>query len=267
VNAGSHDEARLIKLTYTPRKPTGSVALVGKGVMFDSGGLSLKTNEGMKDMKMDMSGAAAVLAVMTALRVIKPKVQVVAYLCCTDNLPSGTALKVSDVITYRNGATVEVLNTDAEGRLVLADALILAAESDADAIVDIATLTGSAQAALGPRIAALMSSSDSLASQLASSAERADEAVWRMPLPPEYRKMLDSDVADMKNVGGPLAGALTAGLFLQEFTGGKPWAHLDIAGPMRTEADEDWKVKGASAWGVRTLIELVERIDVEALLR
>ncbi len=259
VNAGSANPPRLVKLTYTPRNPVATVALVGKGITFDSGGLSLKPSDGMKDMKMDMSGAGAVLAAMTALRVTRPKVKVIGYLCCTDNLPSGTAMKVSDVITYRNGTTVEVMNTDAEGRLVLADALILATEAKVDAIVDIATLTGACMVALGTRVAGLMGNHDGWIGQVQQAARAADEPVWHMPLPAEYRKLLDSEVADLKNIGGPHGGMLTAGLFLQEFVGTTPWAHLDIAGKERIDADEGWLVKGATGFGVRTFLELLDR--------
>ena len=202
VNKGSDEPPRLIKMTYSPRNPTGSVALVGKGITFDSGGLSLKSGEGMMSMKIDMSGAAAVLATMSALKATKPKVKVVAFLCCTDNMPSGTALKPGDVITIRNGKTVEVLNTDAEGRLVLADGLSLAVEENVDAIVDLATLTGAVVAALGNRIAGVMGNDDDWMSQVRSAAARADENVWPLPLPTEYRRFLDSPVADMKNIGG-----------------------------------------------------------------
>ena len=177
VNKGSDEPPRLIKMTYSPRNPSGSVALVGKGIMFDSGGLSLKSGEGMMSMKIDMSGAAAVLATMSALKTTKPKVKVVAFLCCTDNMPSGTALKPGDVITIRNGKTVEVLNTDAEGRLVLADGLSLAVEEKVDAIVDLATLTGAVVAALGNRIAGVMGNDDDWMGQVRSAAARADENV------------------------------------------------------------------------------------------
>ena len=202
VNRGSDEPPRLIKLTYTPRNPTGSVVLVGKGIMFDSGGLSLKSGEGMMSMKIDMSGAAAVLATMTTLKATKPRVKVIGFLCCTDNMPSGTALKPGDVITIRNGKTVEVLNTDAEGRLVLADGLSLAVEEDVDAIIDLATLTGAVVGALGNRIAGVMGNDDVLMEQVRDAASRADELVWPLPLPAEYRKFLDSPVADLKNIGG-----------------------------------------------------------------
>ena len=248
VTRGSDEPPRLIKLTYTPRNPTGSVALVGKGIMFDSGGLSLKSGEGMMAMKIDMSGAAAVLATMTALKATKPRVKVIGFLCCTDNMPSGTALKPGDVITIRNGKTVEVLNTDAEGRLVLADGLSLAVEEEVDAIVDLATLTGAVVGALGNRIAGVMGNDDSLMDQVRDAASRADELVWQLPLPSEYRKFLDSPVADMKNIGGTSVlgsgggggGALTAGLFLKEFVSDVPWVHIDLAGPAMADADDTY---------------------------
>jgi len=210
-------------------------------------------------MKMDMSGAAAVLAALTVLPDLKPKVKVVGYLMCTDNMPSGSAMKLGDVLRMRNGKTVEIHNTDAEGRLVLADGLSLAVEDGADAIVDIATLTGACIVALGQKVAGVMGTNDAWIAQVRSAAERADEAFWPLPLPPEYRKLLDSEVADLKNVGGPYGGALVAGLFLKEFTGDVPWAHLDIAGPMRSDADEGWLSKGGTAFGVRTLVELLDR--------
>jgi leucyl aminopeptidase len=259
VNRGSVEPPRLVKLTYSPRSASGTVALVGKGVMFDSGGLSLKTNDGMLTMKLDMSGAAAVLAAMSVLPAVRPNVKVIGYLCCTDNMPGADAQKVSDTITYRDGTTVEVMNTDAEGRLVLADALILAAEAGVDAIVDIATLTGACVGALGKSIAGVMGNHDGWTAQVRAAADAADEGVWPLPLPAEYRKLLDSEIADLKNVGGPFGGALTAGLFLKEFVGDTPWAHLDIAGPMRSDADDGWLSKGATAFGVRTFVELLER--------
>jgi leucyl aminopeptidase len=262
VNQGSEEPPRMVKLTYSPRSARGTVALVGKGVMYDSGGISLKPSDAMHaSMKMDMTGAAVVLATMSALAVTKPKVRVVGYLMCTDNMPSGKAMKLGDVLTIRNGKTVEIHNTDAEGRLILADGLSLAVEEGVDAIVDIATLTGAAMAALGTKIAAVMGNNDSWVGEVEDAAARSDEKVWRLPLPPEYRKLLDSEVADMKNVGGPYAGALTAGLFLQEFVGQVPWAHLDIAGPMRSDADEGWLSKGATGFGVRLLLELLDRYE------
>jgi leucyl aminopeptidase len=231
---------------------------VGKGITFDSGGLSIKTAEGMETMKTDMSGAAAVLATMAALPDLAPDVAVLGIVPATENMPGGRATKPGDVLTIRNGKTVEVLNTDAEGRLVLADGLSLAVESGVDAIVDLATLTGACIVALGPRIAGLMGNDDRWTDQVRSAAERAGEAVWRLPLPEEYRRSIDSDVADVKNIGSDrYGGALTAGLFLREFVGDVPWAHLDIAGPARSGEDEGYLRKGGTGWGVRTLVELL----------
>lgn len=259
VNKGSVEPARMIKLTYQPRQAQGTVALVGKGVMYDSGGISLKPSDpSHASMKMDMSGAAAVLAAMSVLHITKPRVAVIAYLMCTDNMPSGSALKMGEVMTIRNGKTVEIHNTDAEGRLVLADGLSLAVEENVDAIVDIATLTGACMGALGLKYAGLLSNNDDWAAQVNAAATKADERMWRLPLVPEYRKLLDSEVADMKNIGGPYGGAITAGLFLQEFVGGKPWAHIDMAGPMRVDGDDGWLSKGATAYGVRTFVELLD---------
>jgi leucyl aminopeptidase len=257
VNAGSTEPPRMIKLSYVPRNPKAHVALVGKGVMYDSGGISLKpTNPSHAMMKMDMSGAAAVLAAMTSLKELGCRNQVTAWLMCTDNMPSGSALKLGDVLTIRNGKTVEVHNTDAEGRLILADGLSLAAEAKPDAIIDIATLTGSALAALGTDIAAVIGSDDAVIAGVQMSAESTDEPVWQLPLAKDrYRKLLDSMVADMKNVGGPYAGATTAAIFLSEFVGDVPWAHIDMAGPMNIESDSGWKAKGATGYGARLLID------------
>ena len=261
VNKGSVEPPRLVKLVYTPRGAArGHVALVGKGVMYDSGGISLKPSDGMHVMmKMDMTGAAVVLAAMSALKALKPKVKVTGWMCCTDNMPSGSAMKLGDVLTIRNGKTVEIHNTDAEGRLVLADGLSLAVEEAPDAIVDIATLTGAAMGALGPKYAAVMGNEQGWVDQVTAAAGRADERLWQLPLPAEYRKLLDSNVADMRNIGGPYGGALTAGLFLKEFVGTTPWAHLDIAGPMNSDSDEGWLTKGATAYGVRTFLELLDK--------
>lgn len=259
VNAGSALPPRLIRLSYTPPGDVrGTVVLVGKGITFDSGGLSLKTAESMTTMKTDKSGAAAVLGAMSALAFLAPPVRVLAIVPATENMPSGTAVKPGDVFTARNAKTVEVLNTDAEGRLVLADALALAAEEAPDAIVDVATLTGACLVALGDKWAGLLSNDDAVAGAVEAAARRAGEPVWRLPLPPEYRKHLDSEVADLKNIGVRNGGALTAGLFLQEFVGDVPWAHLDIAGPARAESDESYVPKGATGFATRTLLEFVE---------
>jgi leucyl aminopeptidase len=258
VNRGSTEPPRLIKLTYTPRQPLGTVALVGKGVMYDSGGISLKPSDGMHVlMKMDMTGAAVVLATMSLLPALKPRVKVVGFMCCTDNMPSGSALKLGDVLKIRNGKTVEIHNTDAEGRLVLADGLSLAVEEEPDAIVDIATLTGAVMGALGKKVAGVMGNDQAWLDDVLAAAERTDERTWQLPLVDDYRKLLDSNVADLKNVGGPYGGAIIAALFLREFVGDVPWAHLDIAGVMDSDADEGIFNKGATAFGVRLLVELL----------
>ncbi|HZP29227.1 MAG TPA: leucyl aminopeptidase [Acidimicrobiia bacterium] len=260
VGQGSARPPRFLKIDYNPGgRADGRLALVGKGVVFDSGGLSLKTAAGMETMKTDMSGAAAVVATMSVLRGLGVKARVTGYVPLVENMPSGTAIRPGDVLRIRNGKTVEVLNTDAEGRLILADALSLATEDRADAIVDLATLTGACLVALGEKIAGLMTNHDDWGAQVRAAADRAGEPVWPLPLPKEYRKLIDSEIADIKNVSaGGYGGALTAGLFLQEFVGDVPWTHLDIAGPARAGNDDGYLVKGGTGFGVRTLVELVE---------
>ena len=257
VNKGSIEPPRVIRLTYVPRNPRGHLVLVGKGVMYDSGGISLKPSDGMHAlMKMDMSGAAAVLAAMGALKALKCRANVTGYLMCTDNMPSGSAYKLGDVLTFRNGKTAEIHNTDAEGRLVLADGLSLGVEAKPDAIVDIATLTGAVIGALGQKVAGVLGNNQQIIDRVKAAAAEADEAIWQLPLERGYRKLLDSNVADMKNVGGPYGGAITAALFLDEFVGDTPWAHLDIAGPMNSDADDGWLSRGATGFGTRLLIQL-----------
>ncbi len=260
VNRGSSQPARFVELTYEPEgRPRGSIALVGKGITFDSGGLSLKTADGMLTMKDDMGGAAAVLAAMTACRDLGVKTRVRGFLPLTDNMTGGDAQRVGDVITYANGRTVEVLNTDAEGRLVLADALIAASNERPDAIVDIATLTGAQQVALGNKVAALYANDERWADQVLGAADTAGEAMWRLPLVDDYRRDLDSKVADLRNVTGHrYAGSITAALFLREFVGdGIAWAHLDIAGPAFIDSDDGENAAGGTGFGVRTLVQLV----------
>ena len=263
VNAGSVEEPRVIRLDYTPEHPNGrSIAFVGKGIMYDSGGISLKPSDPMHfAMKMDMAGAAAVLAAVLALPSLGCETAASAYLMCTDNMPSGSAMKLGDVLSIRGGTTVEVKNSDAEGRLVMSDALVLASEREPDAIVDVATLTGAALAALGTHTAALFGTDERLVEQVESSAGRADESVWRLPLERRYRPQLDSQIADISNMGGKHAGATTAALFLAEFTAGIPWAHLDIAGTMQAEADDAWRTQGATGFGTRLLIDLALTFD------
>ncbi|KAA0233627.1 MAG: putative cytosol aminopeptidase [Acidimicrobiales bacterium] len=258
VNRGSAEPARFVKLVFEPPSARSSLALVGKGITFDAGGLSIKTAEQMSAMKGDMSGAATVMGAMSVLPAIGARTEVTAYLPMTDNMLGGDAMRPGDVLTARNGKTIEVLNTDAEGRLILADALALASEDRPDAIVDVATLTGACAVALGTRIAGLMGNGTGLVEQVEAAAGRAGERVWRLPLPEDYRRQLDSNVADLKNVGTRHGGALTAALFLREFVAeGIPWAHLDIAGPAFADAVDGENPKGATGFGVRTLIELV----------
>jgi len=258
VGMGSERSPRFVRLEYAPPGARSTLAMIGKGVVFDSGGLSLKTSAGMEQMKTDMSGAAAVLSAMSALGSTGVRTRVVGYIPLVENMPSGSAYRLGDVIRYRNGKTVEVMNTDAEGRLILADALALAADDGADAMIDLATLTGACMVALGLQVAGLMGNHQGWIDQVRDAAARSGEKVWPLPLPPEYRRLLDSEIADMKNVGGQYGGALTAGLFLQEFVSGVPWVHLDIAGPARAESDNGINVKGGSGFGVRTLLELAQ---------
>ncbi|MDQ3737648.1 MAG: leucyl aminopeptidase [Actinomycetota bacterium] len=259
VNQASAEPPRMVKLTYRPARARQHVALVGKGVTYDSGGISLKPSDEMHAMmKLDMSGAAAVLATMSALAPLGSRSAVTGFLMCTDNMPSGSALKLGDVLTIRNGKTVEVHNTDAEGRLILADGLSLAAEEAPDAIIDIATLTGACMVALGAKMAGLFGNDEALMGRIRSAGDNVSEPVWPMPLARDhYRKLLDSNVADMKNIGNRYGGAIQAAIFLSEFVGDVPWAHLDIAGPMMSGEDDGIWSKGGTAFGTRLLIDLL----------
>ena len=258
VSRGGPEEPRFIKLRYAPTgRPKKKIALVGKGLTFDSGGLSLKPAKSMQTMKIDMSGAAAVLGTMHAVSQLKPRVQVTGYVPSSENMPSGTAQKPGDVIRYRNGKTVEVLNTDAEGRLILADALIAARDDKPDIIIDLATLTGACMVALGSRVAGLFSNDEKLIDDLMASGRKAGERLWPMPLVEEYKTDIKSNIADIKNIGGGYGGAITAALFLQEFVADTPWAHLDIAGPAFSERALPYTPRGGTGFGVRTLINYV----------
>jgi leucyl aminopeptidase len=263
VGRGSGNPPRLTRVAYTPPKAKAHVALVGKGITFDSGGLSLKPPTAMETMKTDMAGAATVLAAVLAAARLKLPVAVTAWLPSAENMPSGTATRPGDVLTMYGGTTVEVLNTDAEGRLVLGDALVRAGEDSPDAIVDIATLTGAQVVALGNRVAGLMSNDDAFRQTVADVAGAAGEAVWPMPLPPELRDKLDSPIADLQNVGpagNRDGGMLVAGHFLAAFVpAGTPWAHLDIAGPSWHGGEAyGYTPKGATSFGLRTLVGIVE---------
>ena len=260
VNAGSSEPPRMIQLTYEPASPTGRLAFVGKGIMYDSGGIALKPADLVHAaMKNDMSGAGAILAAFAELAELGCTTAVTGYLMCTDNVPSGTAMALGDVITIRGGTTVEVLNTDAEGRLVMADGLVLAAQADNDAIVDIATLTGATQRAFGRDIASVFGNDDTLVDQVKAAADATDELVWPMPLHRPYRSMLSSGVADMSNMAYGDGGAITAALFLEEFVDDVPWAHVDIAGTAQADRDSSWTTAGCTGFGARLLLELAIR--------
>jgi len=259
VAQGSTQEPRFVHLAWTPPGARRRVVVVGKGITFDSGGLSLKTNEGMLDMKTDMAGAAAVLAAVVAAAEEKLPVEVHALAACTENMPSGNAYKLGDVIRSLDGKTVEINNTDAEGRLTLADALSFGARFKPDAVLDFATLTGACMVALGPHTAGVMSNDDALANELLSAAQRAGEDMWRLPLPPRLVEQLKSDVADFKNTGERWGGALTAGLFLQEFVGSVPWVHVDIAGPSSANKEHGHVPKGGTGFAAAAILEFLRR--------
>ena len=266
VNRGSELPPRVVEMSWRAgKRGAPTIALVGKGITFDAGGLSIKTAAGMSTMKCDMAGGAAVIGAMSALPSLKPDVNVKAWVPMTDNMLGGDATRVGDVLRIRNGKTVEVLNTDAEGRLILADGLSLASEAKPDAVIDLATLTGAAVVSLGNDYSALMSNNESFASQVLAAADAVGELAWRLPLPSRYRKLLDSPIADMKNIGGNYGGAITAGLFLQEFVAeGLPWVHLDIAGPAFSDASSELAPKGATGFGVRMLVRLIQSFEAPA---
>jgi leucyl aminopeptidase len=261
VNRGSQEEPRFITIHYKPPgKPRKKIALIGKGITFDSGGLSLKPSKSMETMKLDMAGGAAVIATMSRLPYLRPAAEVIGYIPTTDNLPGPNAQKPGDIIRYLNGKTVEVLNTDAEGRLILADALALAAKQKPDYMINLATLTGACMVALGSQVAGLFSNDQALADTVLRCARESGEKLWQLPLVKEYRDDIKSSIADMKNIGGGHGGAITAALILQEFVEDIPWAHLDIAGPAFTERDVPTCPKGGTGFGVRTLLRFFASI-------
>ena len=262
VGQGSSYAPRMVILRHVPRKASAeTIALVGKGITFDSGGVSLKPGDHMWEMKGDMAGAAAVLYTMRALGKLRPDVKVVGILCCAENMPDANAQRPGDIFTAKNGKSIMVDNTDAEGRLVLTDGLARAGEEGASHIVDIATLTGAVVRALGPSVAGVLGTDRDLIARLTRSGENHGEAFWELPLVEEYKDALKTPYADLNNIAsGGLAGAITAGLFLREFVPEKAaWAHLDIAGPMFR--DKEWKYyeAGAVGFGVKTLVDLCER--------
>jgi leucyl aminopeptidase len=263
VGRGSANPPRLVRLAYRPDQASSHLAIVGKGITFDTGGLSLKPAEAMIGMKTDMAGAAAAAAALVAIATMGLPVSVTVYAALAENMPSGTATRPQDVLRMYGGTTVEVLNTDAEGRLVMADALVRAGEESPDLLVDVATLTGACMVALGTRVAGVMSGDDAVAATVKAAADTAGESVWPLPIPEEMRGKLDSHVADIANIGNRYGGALQAAAFLRDFVAdGLAWAHLDIAGPARnTEGPYGYTPKGGTGFGVRTLVALAEQMS------
>jgi leucyl aminopeptidase len=259
VAAGSKEPAKLIVLEYTPQQRSiNTLALVGKGITFDAGGLSLKSTENMLEMKGDMMGGAVVLSTVAACAKLKLPLHVIGIIPATENLPSGSALKVGDVITSHSGKTIEVLNTDAEGRLILADALSYSQGFKPDAVVDMATLTGSIKIALGTICAGLFGNRTALKTRMIRAGVVSGERIWEMPLWDEYREFLKSDLADIKNVGGRPGGSILAAKFLQNFVGDVPWIHVDIAGVDFKEKDDSYHSKGATGFGARLLLQFLK---------
>ncbi len=261
VSAGSVRQPRLLILRYAGTKQQPPLALVGKGVTFDSGGLSLKPSEGMLSMKCDMAGAATVLGAMQAIAKLELETPVVGLVGLVENMISGSSLKLGDVLTARSGKTIEIHNTDAEGRLVLADVLNVALDEHPAQIVDLATLTGACVVALGVDIAGLMANNSTLQAQLQSAAATVGEELWPLPMHEYFSEQISSKVADIKNVGeGRWGGAITAAKFLQEFVGTTPWAHLDIAGPAFADSPKPHLDAGATAAMLRTIVQLAENL-------
>ena len=262
VARGSEEPARLIVLRYAPKAATpadGLLALVGKGVTFDTGGISIKPSEGMDQMKYDMSGGAAVIAAMQAIAQLRVPIPVLGVVPAVENMPSGRAYKPGDVLRSMSGKTIEVLNTDAEGRLILADAIAYAKKLGATRVVDAATLTGAVSIALGDVNAAVLGTDQSLIAEIIEAGREVGEKFWQLPLDEEYSKQIKSDIADIKNVGGRKAGTITAAAFIKEFTEGLKWAHLDIAGTAWSDDAKPYRAKGPTGLPVRTFIRLVER--------
>jgi leucyl aminopeptidase len=268
VGQGSRNEPRLVHLTYEPserRNHRPTLVLVGKGLTFDAGGLSIKTSEGMMEMKIDMGGAAAVLGAMQAIAHIRPDVTVHGVIGAAENMPDGNAIRPGDVIKGKKGITVEILNTDAEGRLVLADALAYAQELKPDFMIDLATLTGACMVALGKQRAAAYYDDGPMGDLFETARDRSGELFWRLPLAPELRESLKSEVADIKNIGDRWGGSITAALFLKEFVDeGLAWAHLDVAGPVFSSTESGHVPKGGTGFGVRTLVEMAQAVSASS---
>ena len=263
VSRGSEEPAKLIILKYSPGNDEddskGLLSFVGKGITFDSGGISLKPGENMELMKYDMTGGATVLGAMRAIAQIKPPIPVLGLAPCTENLPSGKATKPGDVVRAMTGKTIEIINTDAEGRLILADAIAYAKKLGATKVIDMATLTGAVSIALGDVNAAVLGTDQDLINEIIASGQEVGEKFWQLPLDKEYSKQIKSDIADIKNVGGRKAGTITAAAFLKEFADGLSWAHLDIAGTAWGDDAKPYRSKGPTGIAVRTLLNFVDR--------
>jgi len=265
VAQGSRQPPKFIVLQYKGKNSAElNVALVGKGITFDSGGISIKPSEKLEEMKGDMAGGAAVMAAITAIAQLKPKTNVMAIIPATENLPDGNALKPGDVLTAMNGKTIEIISTDAEGRLILADALSYAKKQGAKLMIDVATLTGACRVALGDICTGAFGNNQELVDKVIAAGTEAGELIWQMPMYDEYQEQNKSDVADIKNVGGRLGGAITAAKFLAEFTNDIPWVHLDIAGTSLSDKERAYQVKGATGVPVRTLVNLVLSLAKES---
>ena len=262
VSAGSQSKPSLLILEHRPRGAKKTIALIGKGVTFDSGGLNIKTGGSMSDMKSDMSGAAAVAATMIALAALKPKLNVIGAIPLVENMPSGKATRPGDIVRSYAGKTIEIGNTDAEGRLILIDAMAYVAKKyKPQTMIDLATLTGACVVALGEKIAAVFSNDDNLAASLVASGEKTHERCWHMPLPDDYKELLKSDFADMNNISSTRwGGAITAALFLSEFAGDTNWAHIDIAGPAYSKKGGAYCGPGGTGFGVRLLCDFIAKI-------
>jgi leucyl aminopeptidase len=268
VAKGSNQPPKLITLSYKGDEHSEkAIGFLGKGITFDSGGISIKPSEGMGEMKDDMAGAAAAMTALGAIAQLKPKVNVTAIIPATENLPSGSALKPGDVLKAMNGKTIEVISTDAEGRLILADALSYARELGLSPLIDLATLTGACRVALGTLYSGLFGNDPDLVDKILKAAESTGERMWQMPMPEEYKEQNKSEIANVKNTGNRYGGAITAALFLAEFVDDTPWVHIDIAGTASSNKESGYTVKGATGIGVRTLVELAlsEAQDQEAI--
>ncbi len=258
VSQGSQQPPKFMVLKYTGRQVEGTdIALIGKGITFDSGGISIKPSEHMGDMKGDMAGGASVIGALSAIAQLKPKINVAALVPATENMPGGRAMKPGDIISIMNGKSVEIITTDAEGRLILADAVSYAKKMGAVKIVDVATLTGACRIALGDICTGLFGNNQELIDRIVSAGQKAGECIWQMPMNEEYKDLNKSDVADIKNSGGRYGGAITGAWFIGEFAEETPWAHLDIAGTFMTDKENGYQVKGATGVPVRTLVNLV----------